>query len=46
MIKKELIQLHEEAYVSPTATVMEICTEGVLCASGEFEEWEDDVLPW
>ena len=38
--------LQEEAYVSPAIAVVEISTEGVLCQSGQFEEWEEDTLNW
>ena len=38
--------LQEEAYVSPATAVVEISTEGVLCQSGQFEEWEEDTLNW
>ncbi len=34
------------SYVSPALSVMEINSEGVLCASGQFEEWKEDTLPW
>ena len=34
------------SYVSPAAKVVEISSEGVLCASGQFEEWTEDTLPW
>jgi hypothetical protein len=33
-------------YESPEVSVVEIETEGVLCASGGFEEWEEDTLNW
>ena len=45
-MKKEKSILREEVYVSPAIAVVEISTEGVLCASGEFEEWEEETLPW
>ena len=45
-MKKEMKFLHEEVYVSPAIAVVEICTEGVLCASGEFEQWDEETLPW
>ena len=37
--------LGEGIYETPSLTVMEIETEGVLCASGITEEWEEGVLP-
>ena len=45
-MKKEKSILREEVYVSPAIAVVELSTEGVLCASGEFEEWEEETLPW
>ena len=45
-MKKENVILREEVYVSPAIAVVEISTEGVLCASGTFEEWEEEKLPW
>ena len=45
-MKKEMKVLQEEAYVSPAIAVVEISTEGVLCQSGQFEEWEEDTLNW
>ena len=45
-MKKENAILREEVYVSPAIAVVEISTEGVLCASGTFEEWEEEKLPW
>lgn len=36
-----------DMYESPRIDVVEIQTEGVLCASGYFEEWEDgDEFTW
>ena len=45
-MKKENAILREEVYVSPAIAVVEISTEGVLCASGIIEEWEEEKLPW
>lgn len=33
-------------YESPKAEVVEILSEGVLCQSGQFEEWEEETLNW
>ena len=33
-------------YVSPEVKVVEIVAEGVLCQSGQFEEWEEETLNW
>jgi hypothetical protein len=34
------------SYVSPEAKVTEIHSEGVLCASGQLEGWEETILEW
>ena len=46
VMNKEKTILREEVYVSPAIAVEEICTEGILCASGNFEEWNEETLPW
>lgn len=33
-------------YASPEVKVVEIAAEGVLCQSGQFEEWNEDTLEW
>ena len=38
--------LGTSSYVSPEAKVTEIHSEGVLCASGQFEEWDTATLNW
>ena len=38
--------LRSGSYVSPEAKVTEIHSEGVLCTSGQFEEWETATLDW
>ena len=46
MIKAN-VNLREEVYVSPAIAVVEISAEGVLCASGQLEGWEDgDKFTW
>ena len=46
-MKKEMTILCNEAYVSPAIAVVEISTEGVLCASGQLEGWVDgDNVTW
>jgi len=37
--------LREGNYEAPAASVMELETEGVLCASGTNEEWNEGTLP-
>ena len=34
------------SYESPTVSVVEVISEGVLCASGQLEMWDEDVLDW
>ena len=34
------------SYESPAVTVSEISAEGVLCVSGRFEEWNEEILEW
>ena len=36
------------SYESPAANVVEVLSEGVLCASGQLEAWDEDedVLDW
>ena len=34
------------SYESPKTEVVEIVSEGVLCQSGEFEEWQEETLGW
>jgi hypothetical protein len=33
-------------YASPEVKVVEIAAEGVLCQSGDFEQWNEDTLEW
>ena len=42
------LTLGARSYESPAVTVVEVISEGVLCASGQLEGWgeEDDVLDW
>ena len=37
--------LGEGIYETPSVSVVELDLEGVLCASGITEEWEEGVLP-
>ena len=34
------------SYESPAVTVVEVLSEGVLCASGQLEGWNEDELDW
>ncbi len=34
------------SYATPTVSVVEVRTEGVLCASGQLEGWEEGELDW
>ncbi len=40
------LTLGARGYESPAVTVAEVLSEGVLCASGEIEGWEEETLPW
>lgn len=35
-----------EGYESPVIQVAEIQQEGVLCQSGQIEEWNEETLEW
>lgn len=34
------------SYESPAVSVVEVLSEGVLCASGDHEAWDEDDLDW
>ena len=34
------------SYAAPSVSVIEVKSEGMLCASGDFEEWNEETLPW
>ena len=34
------------SYATPTVSVIQVRTEGVLCASGQLEGWEEGELDW
>jgi len=34
------------SYESPRTKVVEVLSEGVLCVSGQFEEWKQEDLTW
>ena len=38
--------LRSNGYESPEVVVTEIHSEGILCASGQFEEWNEETLNW
>ena len=40
------LSLGARSYESPAATVVEVLSEGVLCASGQHEEWGTDDDLW
>ncbi len=33
-------------YESPVVQVVDVESEGVLCQSGQFEEWKEESLDW
>ena len=40
------LSLGVRSYESPAVSVVEVLSEGVLCASGQLEGWEEDNLDW
>ena len=40
------LSLGARSYESPAVSVVEVLSEGVLCASGQLEGWEEDNLDW
>ena len=38
--------LGARSYETPAVTVVEVVSEGVLCASGQLEGWQEDNLDW
>ena len=40
------LSLGVHSYKSPTITVVDVISEGVLCASGQHEGWFEDDLDW
>ena len=38
--------LVKDMYETPVVNVVEIASEGVLCASGQCEEWGEEDLQW
>lgn len=46
MKRTEEIALGGGNYETPAASVVELNPEGVLCMSGQTEEWEEDTLIW
>ena len=40
------LSLGVRSYESPAVTVVEVLSEGVLCASGQREGWEEGELDW
>ena len=40
------LSLGVRSYESPAVSVVEVLSEGVLCASGDHESWDEDNLDW
>ena len=40
------VSLDSSSYTSPAINVVEVRTEGVLCASGQLEGWGEADLVW
>ena len=38
--------IHYQWYESPVIQVLSLNSEGVLCQSGQFEEWNEETLQW
>lgn len=38
--------LGARSYETPAVNVVEVLSEGVLCASGQLEGWQEDDLDW
>ena len=38
--------LGARSYETPAVNVVEVVSEGVLCASGQLEGWEEGELDW
>ena len=38
--------LGARSYETPAVNVVEVISEGVLCASGQLEGWHEDDLDW
>ena len=40
------LALGVRSYKSPAFSVVEVISEGVLCASGQLESWSEENLDW
>ena len=40
------LTLGARSYESPAVNVVEIFSEGVMCASGQLQGWEEGELDW
>ena len=40
------VSLSTSSYVTPTVSVIDVKIEGVLCASGQLDGWEEGELDW
>ena len=40
------VSLNTSSYATPTVSVIDVKTEGVLCASGDHEGWTEGDLDW
>ena len=40
------LSLGVRSYESPAVSVVEVLSEGVLCASGDHESWTEGDLDW
>lgn len=44
--KSDMQYIKGIGYEAPAVSVMELESEGVLCASGQFDPYEEDTLDW
>lgn len=42
----DLKNIKVDIYESPALSVVELESEGVICASGQFDPYEEDTLDW
>lgn len=42
------VSLNSSSYTTPAVSVVDVVTEGVLCASGDgqIETWNEETLKW
>lgn len=43
---RDSLHIERTGYESPVLSVVELESEGVFCASGQFDPYEEDTLDW